>query len=186
MSSDAEPKILFLLSGSIACYKACELISRLTRRGAAVQTVASAGALRFVGAATLEGLSGRPVFGDVFEEGRMMDHIRLARWADAAILCPASADAIGRLAAGLAGDAIGTLYLAWEIARKPWLVAPAMNTSMWNHPATRAACETLSGHGARFVPVADGRLACGEAGEGRLSEADAIERELLAALGRPA
>lgn len=185
MSRPPESRVLFQLSGSIACYKACDLISRLVQRGIEVQTVASAGALRFVGAATLEGLSGRPVFTDVYEPGRMMDHVRLARWADAALLCPASADAISRLAAGLAGDAIGALFLAWEIADKPYLVAPAMNTAMWSHPATRASCERLAGYGARILPVAAGRLACGESGEGRLSALEDIEAEVARALGQP-
>lgn len=184
MSRPAEARILFQLSGSIACYKACDLISRLVQRGIEVQTVASAGALRFVGEATLEGLSGRPVFTDVYEPGRMMDHVRLARRADVALLCPASADALNRLAAGLAGDAIGALFLAWEIADKPYLVAPAMNATMWSHPATRASCKRLAGFGAQILPVAAGRLACGESGEGRLSAVDDIEAAVLAALGR--
>lgn len=184
MSRQPEPRVLFQLSGSIACYKACELISRLVQRGFEVQTVASAAALRFVGAATLEGLTGRPPLTDAFQAGRMMDHIRLARWADAALLCPASADALGRLAAGLAGDAIGALFLAWEIADKPYLIAPAMNTTMWNHPATRASCERLAGFGVRILPVAAGRLACGESGDGRLCALDDIEAGLLRALGR--
>lgn len=184
MSPPAEPRLLFQLSGSIACYKACELISRLVQRGIEVQTVASAGALRFVGTATLEGLTGRPAFTDTFEPGRMMDHIRLARWADAALLCPASADALNRLAAGLAGDAIGALFLAWEISEKPYLAAPAMNASMWAHPATRAACERLAAWGACILPVAAGRLACGESGEGRLPVLEDIEAQVLRALGR--
>ncbi len=151
MSNDDGHKILFQLTGSIACFKACDLISRLAKRGFAVQTVASAGALRFVGAATLEGLTGRPPFTDLYETGRTMDHIRLARWADLALLCPATANSLNRLAAGLADDAIGALFLAWEIGDKPYLVAPAMNATMWDHPATRAARERLAGFGARLV-----------------------------------
>jgi phosphopantothenoylcysteine synthetase/decarboxylase len=182
MSNDRDPKILFLLTGSIACFKACELVSRLAKRGMAVQTVASEGALRFLGPATLEGLTGRPPFTDLYEAGRTMDHIRLARWADLALLCPATANTLNRLAAGLADDPIGALFLAWELERKPWLVAPAMNATMWDHPATRAARERLSGYGARLLPVGDGRLACGEQGEGRLLEADALEKLVLEAL----
>ena len=142
MSAEETPKILFQLTGSIACFKACDLVSRLAKRGIAVQTVASAGALRFVGAATLEGLTGRPPFTDLYEPGRTMDHIRLARWADLALLCPATANAMNRLAAGLADDAIG----------------------------------------ARLLPVGDGRLACGEQGEGRLLEVDELEKHVLQAL----
>jgi phosphopantothenoylcysteine decarboxylase / phosphopantothenate---cysteine ligase len=182
MSNEGGPRVLFQLTGSIACFKACELVSRLAKRGMAVQTVASAGALRFVGAATLEGLTGRTPFTDLYQAGRTMDHIRLARWADLALLCPATANALNRLAAGLADDAIGALYLAWEPVRKPYLVAPAMNATMWDHPATRAACERLAGHGARLLPVGDGRLACGEQGEGRLLEVDALEALVLQAL----
>jgi phosphopantothenoylcysteine synthetase/decarboxylase len=185
MSNTPERKILFQLTGSIACFKACELISRLVKRGVAVQTVASAGALRFVGAATLEGLTGRPPFTDLYESGRTMDHIYLARWADAAILCPATANTLNRLAAGIADDAIGALFLAWEISSKPYLIAPAMNATMWDHPATKASRERLAGFGARLLPVGDGRLACGEAGEGRLLEVAEIEQALLKALDAP-
>lgn len=183
MSDKTGKNILFLLTGSIACFKACDLVSRLAKRGVAVQTVASAGALRFVGAATLEGLTGRPPFTDLYEPGRTMDHIRLARWADAALLCPATANSMNRLAAGVSDDAIGALFLAWEIKAKPWLVAPAMNATMWDHPATRAAREKLAGYGAKILPVGDGRLACGEQGEGRLLEVDALEPLVLEALG---
>jgi phosphopantothenoylcysteine synthetase/decarboxylase len=183
MSNTREPQVLFLLTGSIACFKACELVSRLVKRGCAVQTVASAGALRFVGTATLEGLTGRPPFTDLYQSGRVMDHIHLARWADAALVCPATAHCLNRLAAGLADDAVGALFLAWEIAAKPWLIAPAMNATMWEHPATRASRQRLADHGARLLPVGDGRLACGESGEGRLLEVADIETALLAALG---
>jgi phosphopantothenoylcysteine decarboxylase/phosphopantothenate--cysteine ligase len=183
MSNVRETKLLFLLTGSIACFKACELISRLAKRGIAVQTVASAGALQFVGAATLEGLTGRPPFTDLYETGHAMAHINLARWADAAIVCPATANSLNRFAAGLADDAAGALFLAWELAKKPWLIAPAMNATMWDHPATRASREKLTEHGARLLPVGDGRLACGETGEGRLLEVADIETELLQVLG---
>jgi phosphopantothenoylcysteine decarboxylase/phosphopantothenate--cysteine ligase len=182
MSDKTGKNILFQLTGSIACFKACDLLSRLSKGGFAVQTVASAGALRFVGAATLEGITGRPPFTDLYEAGRTMDHIRLARWADLALLCPATANSMNRLAAGLADDAIGALFLAWEIRARPYLVAPAMNATMWDHPATRAAREALAGHGARILPVGDGRLACGEQGEGRLLEVDALEQHVTAAL----
>ena len=182
MSDKEGPRLLFMLTGSIACFKACELVSRLAKRGVAVQTVATAAALRFVGAATLEGLTGRTPFTDLYEAGRTMDHIRLARWADAALLCPATANSMNRLAAGLADDAIGALFLAWELDRKPYLIAPAMNATMWDHPASRAARERLTGFGTRLLPVGDGRLACGEQGEGRLLEVDDLEKHVLAAL----
>ena len=176
--------VLFLLSGSIACYKACTVISRLAQAGVTVQTVATPAALRFVGAATLEGLSGRPVFSDLFAEGRALDHIELARAADLALVCPATANTINRLAAGLADDPIGALFLAWELKDMPWWVAPAMNVKMWEHPATAASLAKLRSWGVRVIEPDAGALACGEIGPGRLAEPGPIATEVLAALGK--
>ncbi len=174
--------VLVLLSGSIACYKACAVVSRLAQAGVTVQTVATPAALRFVGTATLEGLSGRPVFTDVFETGRALDHIELARAADLALVCPATANTLNRLAGGLADDPIGTLFLAWELADKPWWVAPAMNARMWEHPATTASVRTLKSWGVRVLDPAEGPHACGEAGPGRLLEPEQIATEVIAHL----
>jgi len=176
--------VLFLLSGSIACYKACTAISRLAQAGVTVQTVATPSALRFVGKATLEGLSGRPVFDDLWEEGRALDHISLAREAQLALVCPATANTINRLAAGLADDPIGTLFLAWELGTKPWWVAPAMNGRMWENPATRASLDRLRSWGVRVLDPIAGAHACGEEGPGRLVEPEAIASEVLAALAK--
>ena len=178
----SQGNVLFLLSGSIACYKACTAISRLTQAGVTVQTVATAAALRFVGAPTLEGLSGRPVFTDVFEAGRALDHINLARAADLAIVCPATANTINRLAGGLGDDPIGALFLAWEIKQKPWLIAPAMNGYMWDHPATTASLEQLQHWGIRLLDPVAGAHACGESGPGRLMEPEQIAAEVLTIL----
>jgi len=177
--------ILFILSGSIAGYKACEAISRLVQNGHRVRTVASAAAGQFVGPATLEGLTGEPVRGEVFAAGRAMDHIQLARWADATVICPATAQTLNRLAAGLADDLVGLLFLTHE-RTKPFLVAPAMNPAMWGHPATRAAVAKLQDWGVQFIPVGRGRTACGEVGEGRMAEADAVVAAVEAAVARPA
>lgn len=174
--------VLFLLSGSIACYKACTAISRLAQAGVTVQTVATPAALRFIGAATLEGLSGRPVFTDVFETGRALDHIELARAADLALVCPATANTINRLAAGLADDPIGALFLAWELKQKPWWLAPAMNGHMWDHPATSASLERLKTWGVRVLDPVSGPHACGELGPGRLAEPEQIAAAVLTAL----
>jgi phosphopantothenoylcysteine decarboxylase len=174
--------VLFLLSGSIACYKACAVISRLAQSGVTVQTVATPAALKFVGAATLEGLSGRPVFTDLFEAGRALDHIELARAADLALVCPATANTINRLAAGLADDPIGALFLAWELKQKPWWLAPAMNGRMWEHPATSASLDHLRRWGVRVLEPMDGSHACGEIGPGRLQEPEQVVAEVLAAL----
>ncbi|HWL17633.1 MAG TPA: flavoprotein [Opitutus sp.] len=180
------PHVLFLLTGSIACYKACTAISRLAQAGVTVQTVATPSALQFVGAATLEGLSGRPVFTDVFAPGRALDHIELARAADLALVCPATANTLNRLAAGIADDAVGTLFLAWELKTKPWVVAPAMNAMMWEHPATAASLGRLRGWGVRVIEPAEGMHACGEAGAGRLPEPESIATQVLAMLGHTA
>jgi phosphopantothenoylcysteine decarboxylase/phosphopantothenate--cysteine ligase len=161
--------VLFQLSGSIACYKACTVISQLAQNGHTVRCVASASALRFVGAATLEGLSGEPLLSDTFAPGRWMDHIALNRWADISVLCPATANRLNKMAAGIADDLLGNLWLTHDFAR-PLLVAPAMNTAMWNHPTTRASIERLTALGVRFIAPESGALACGDVGDGRLAE----------------
>ncbi len=183
MAAARKPRLLFLLSGSIACYKACHAISRLVQAGIEVRTVVTPAALRFVGAATLEGLTGAPVFSDVWTEGRAMDHINLARWADLALVCPATANTLNRLAAGLADDPVGTLFLAWELKHKPWWVAPAMNQAMLAHPATQASLARLGAMNVRVLQPGTGALACGEQGEGRLIEPEQIVTEVLLALG---
>ena len=119
--------ILFVLSGSIACYKACDAISRLVQRGHRVRPVATGAALRFVGATTLEGLTGEKVATDLFEPGAALDHIQLSRWADATIVCPATAHTLNRAAAGLGDDLAGALLLAHDWA-KPLLIAPQHGT----------------------------------------------------------
>ncbi|MBI2814206.1 MAG: bifunctional phosphopantothenoylcysteine decarboxylase/phosphopantothenate--cysteine ligase CoaBC [Opitutae bacterium] len=176
--------ILFILTGSVAAYKACEAISQLVQRGHRVRTVATPAALRFTGAATLEGLTGTPVLTDLFAPGAALEHINLTRWADAVIVCPATANTINRFAAGLADDLPGALFLAHDRA-KPWLVAPAMNPAMWAHPATQASVEKLRGWGVRLLPVGEGRTACGETGEGRLAEPADIVAAVEAVLARP-
>jgi phosphopantothenoylcysteine decarboxylase/phosphopantothenate--cysteine ligase len=176
--------LLFVLSGSIACYKACDAISRLVQRGHRVRVVATESALRFVGVATLEGLTGVPVATDLFAPGAALDHLELGRWADLTIVCPATAHTLNRVAAGLGDDLAGTLLLAhdWQ---KPLLFVPAMNPAMWSHPATVAAVRRLRDWGARFVAVGTGRTACGELGEGRLAEPAEIVVAIEAALARP-
>jgi phosphopantothenoylcysteine decarboxylase / phosphopantothenate---cysteine ligase len=174
-------KVLFQLSGSIACYKACHVLSRLVQAGYDVQVVATRGALEFVGAATLEGLSGKPVLSDVFTPGHQMDHIHLMKWADLVVLCPASANTINKLAAGVGDDLLTTLFLAHDF-QKPYLVAPAMNTKMYDHPATRASLTKLSSWGVEILETASGTLACGDVGEGKLLDPEIILDNILARL----
>lgn len=175
--------ILFVLTGSIACYKACQVISRLRQDGHVVQAVASAAALRFVGEATLEGLSGLPVATDLYAPGRTMEHIHLIRRADLVVLAPATANTVNKLAAGIGDDLVSTLFLAHRFD-KPFLVAPAMNAAMRAHPATVAALQRLQAWGMTVLDGDAGALACGETGEGRLIEPDALHAAIVAALPR--
>ncbi len=177
--------ILFIFSGSIACYKACEAVSRLVQNGHKVRTVATPSALKFIGPATLEGLTGSAVLSDIFASGSAMEHIALTRWADLVIVCPATANTINRLAAGLSDDLPGALFLAHD-RNKPWLIAPAMNPEMWSHPATVSSVEKLKSWGIKFLAVGAGRTACGEIGEGRLAEPMEIVAAVEAAAAKPA
>lgn len=162
-------RVLLQVTGSIAAFKAASLASILVDSGFEVQSVVSEGARHFIGEATFEGLTGRPVLGDIFEHGRAHDHIKLADWADLLMLYPASANHIARLRNGVADDLIGCLFLANNF-RKPFWIAPAMNSNMLAHPAVTEALSVLEGWGCRILPTGEGRLACGEIGDGRLLE----------------
>jgi len=166
-------KILFSLTGSIACYKACQIVSRLAADGCEVKAVCTPAALRFVGAATLEGLTNKPVYADMFDAKTALDHVDLAKWADLSIICPATANTINKLAAGIGDNAVTTLFLAHDFP-KPCLVAPAMNQAMWAHPATRRAVDTLKSWGVTVLDVDFGRQACGDVGPGRLLDPERI------------
>jgi phosphopantothenoylcysteine decarboxylase/phosphopantothenate--cysteine ligase len=179
--SGSEKKILFQLTGSIAAYKACFVISRLVQDGREVQTACTRRALEFIGPATLEGLTGRKPFVDPFERGEMLSHISWTRWADLAIVCPATANTINRLAAGLADDLIGSMFLARDPG-KPYLVAPAMNHAMYENPATQASLARLASWGVAVLPTETGRQACGETGPGRLLDPEKILERIRAAL----
>lgn len=170
--------ILFQLSGSIACYKACTVISRMAQAGHSVQCVASGSTLKFIGAATLEGLSGRALLTDTFAPGRWMEHIELNRWADISVLCPATANRLNKMAAGVADDLLGNLWLTHDFA-KPLFVVPAMNTKMWTHPITQESVRKLEALGVTLLRPDAGNLACGDVGEGRLLEPEAILKAIL-------
>jgi phosphopantothenoylcysteine decarboxylase/phosphopantothenate--cysteine ligase len=161
--------ILLGLSGGIAAYKACDLVRRLRDAGAEVRVVMTEGATHFVTPLTLQALSGQPVRASLWDEmaEAAMGHIELARWADAILIAPASADVLARLAAGLADDLLTTLCLATEA---PLFLAPAMNRVMWAHPATQANVQTLAARGAILLGPAAGAQACGESGAGRMLE----------------
>jgi phosphopantothenoylcysteine decarboxylase/phosphopantothenate--cysteine ligase len=174
-------KILFKISGSIAAYKSAYLISKLVQNGFEVKVVTTDYALKFIGKATLEGLTGNKVFTDSFEDGEMMSHINLDKWADLTIVCPATANTINKLAAGIADNLLGSLFLAHD-RRKPYLIVPAMNTLMYEHPATQASIKKLNEWGVQILPTSEGYLACGDTGKGKLLEPDIIFEHILVAL----
>lgn len=176
-------KILFAVSGSIAAFKAAQVASQLVQRGHEVQVVTTSSALKFVGTATWEGLTGRPTVSDIFADGHQMDHIHLARWAEKLILCPASAHAISQWAAGAAADLPSALFLAFE-RTLPTVIAPAMNKEMWAHPAVQENIKKLATWNVRMIEPEDGALACGEFGAGRLASPDRIVAALESA-GEP-
>ncbi|MGE3973368.1 MAG: flavoprotein [Bdellovibrionales bacterium] len=173
MSKSKPTRILFALTGSIACFKACTLVSRLVQNGFEVQCAVTDSALQFVGEATLEGLTGNPIFKNVYENSRMMDHIHLSKWADAMIVCPATANMINKLATGLGDDPVSTLALAHDFQKPLWIV-PAMNQNMFSHPATQQSLKTLKSWGARVIDTDNGHQACGDVGPGRMKEPEQI------------
>ncbi len=165
---------LLLMTGSIACAKATGLISAWVKQGDEVKVVCTPGALNFVGVATLEGLSGQKVMASTFESEAMMDHIHVSRWADQIILCPATANVLNKLTAGISDDAVTTVFVAGFGLQKPMLVVPAMNTMMWQYPVTQNSIKTLTEWGVEVMQPQSGDLACGENGAGRMPEVEAI------------
>ena len=161
--------ILLGVTGGIAAYKSPDLVRRLRERGAEVQVVMTRGAREFVTPTTFQAVSGRTVRSDLWDAAAeaAMGHIELARWADAVLIAPASADFLARLAAGFADDLLTTLCLA---TAAPVAVAPAMNHLMWSHAATRANIATLAARGVQVYGPGEGDQACGESGEGRMLE----------------
>ena len=177
-------KILYQISGSIAAYKSAGIISKLVQSGYDVQTVATPSALNFLGEATLEGLTGKPVLSDMFAPGQLMDHINLVKWADVVVLAPATANTLNRLAQGLADDLIGALFLAHDW-KKPYLIAPAMNTNMYQHPATQNSIKTLQAWGVNMLATSEGYLACGDEGQGKMLEPELILKAIHDATLQP-
>jgi len=166
-------RILLVVAGGIAAYKAAHLTRLLLRAGAEVEVLLTEGGARFVGAASFEGLTGRPVHRDLWE--RPMAHIDLTRRADLAVVAPATASLIGRLARGLASDLAAATLLAADC---PVLVCPAMNERMWRHEATRENVSLLRRAGVGLLGPARGELAEGEIGEGRMEEPGVIRAEI--------
>jgi phosphopantothenoylcysteine decarboxylase / phosphopantothenate---cysteine ligase len=174
-------RVLLGVTGGIAAYKAAYLARLLRERGAEVQVVMTPAATRFVGPDTFAALTGREVHSDVFERAEAVLHVRLAREADAAVVAPATANVLAKLALGLADDLLTSVLLEFT---GPQVVAPAMHSGMHANPATQANLDALRGRGVTVVGPLEGPLAAGDEGMGRMAEPEAVVAALEEALGR--
>lgn len=172
------------LSGGIACYKTAELCRLLVKAGASVQVVMTEAATQFIGVATLQAITNRPVLVSQWDARarNYMPHINASRGADAIVIAPASADVMAKLANGHADDLLTLMCLARHRDQVPLLLAPAMNHEMWSHPATLRNIRQLEQDGAQVLGVGSGEQACGETGDGRMLEPDQIVEEVIAHL----
>jgi phosphopantothenoylcysteine decarboxylase/phosphopantothenate--cysteine ligase len=175
-------RILLIIGGGIAAYKSCELIRLLRKAGASVRCVLTAGGAQFVTPMTLAALSENQVHTSLWDlkDEVEMGHIQLSREADFVVVCPATADLMAKMAAGIADDLATTLLLATD---KPVLAAPAMNVRMWEHEATKRNVARLRRDGLSILDPDEGEMACGEYGPGRLPEPEAILRAIEAHFG---
>ena len=180
-----QKRVLLVVGGGVAAYKALELVRLLRKAGVAVRPVLTKAGTRFVTPLSLAALAEDRVYEDLFSltDEAEMGHIELSRSADLVVVAPATADLMAKAAAGLADDLASTLLLATD---KPVLMAPAMNVRMWEHKATRRNLATLRADGVLFVGPDEGAMACGEYGEGRLAEPPAIFAAIMDALAGPA
>jgi phosphopantothenoylcysteine decarboxylase/phosphopantothenate--cysteine ligase len=175
-------RILLIIGGGIAAYKALELIRMIQKAGGSVTPVLTRAGSQFVTPLSVSALAGAKVYQDLFDltDEAEMGHIQLSRAADLVVVAPATADLLAKMAGGRADDLASTLLLATD---KRVLVAPAMNVRMWQHPATQRNLSTLRGDGVLVVGPDEGEMACGEYGPGRLAEPAAILQAIAAALG---
>jgi len=181
----SEQRVLLIVGGGVAAYKSLELVRLLRKAGVAVRPVLTAAGAQFVTPLSLAALCGDKVHTELFSltDEAEMGHIELSRSADLVVVAPATADLMARAASGLANDLATTLLLATD---KPVLMAPAMNVRMWEHPATRRNLATLTQDGVSFVGPAEGAMACGEYGFGRLAEPPEIFESIMTLLAGPA
>jgi phosphopantothenoylcysteine decarboxylase/phosphopantothenate--cysteine ligase len=177
-------KVLLGVSGGIAAYKAADLASKLTQAGATVKTVMTESALQMIGAKTFEAVTGQQVYTNMWiaTEEYEIGHVSLADWADVAIVAPATANIIGKMANGICDDLLSTVLCArWN---KALLFAPAMNDKMWTNPAVQKNVQTLRSIGTEIVGPETGRLACGTEGVGRMSEPQDIIKAIVAIVAK--
>ena len=172
-------RVLLIVGGGIAAYKSLELVRLLTKAGPKVTPVLTKGGEHFVTAMSLGTLAESQVHTSLWElkDEVEIGHIQLSRAADFILVCPATADLIAKMAAGIADDLAATLLLATD---KPVVIAPAMNVRMWRHPATQRNLAQLKADGVRVIEPAEGDMACGEFGPGRLPEPQEIVEWLIA------
>ena len=179
-----EKRVLLIVSGGIAAYKALELVRLLKRQGVAVRAVMTKSAAEFVTPLSMGVMTEDQVYGDMFDlkEEREIGHIQLSRQADLVVICPATANILAKIAAGIADDLATTILLATD---KPVLAVPAMNVRMWNHPATQRNLAQLRADGVHIMNPDEGAMACGEFGPGRLPEPPAVAEQICSMLGVP-
>jgi len=177
-----EKRILLIVSGGIAAYKSLELVRLLKRQGLAVRAVMTKSATEFVTPLSMGVMTEDQVYGDMFDlkEEREIGHIQLSRQADLVVICPATANILAKMAAGISDDLATTILLATD---KPVLAVPAMNVRMWNHPATQRNLAQLRADGVNIMDPDEGAMACGEFGPGRLPEPPFIAERICAMLG---
>jgi phosphopantothenoylcysteine decarboxylase/phosphopantothenate--cysteine ligase len=175
----AGARVLLGVTGGIAAYKAAELARELMRAGAEVQPLLTAAGEAMVSRATFAALTGRRVPASVWDDPAAVEHVALAHWGQVLVVAPATAHTLARMAAGLADDLLTNVALAFH---GPVVVAPAMHTEMWQHPATRANLQVLEGRGVLVVPPASGPLTSGDVGPGRLAELEDLVAGVAAAL----
>jgi phosphopantothenoylcysteine decarboxylase / phosphopantothenate---cysteine ligase len=178
-------RVLVGVGGSVAAFKACQVVTDLRREGAEVRVAMTEAATRFVTPTLLRALSGNRVASSMWDDegaavGHGMSHLDLASWCELQVVVAASADLIARLALGLAGDPVTATALA---CRAPMLIAPAMEAAMWEHPATQGNVATLIARGATVVGPVHGRLASGHESTGRMAEPEAIVTTVRECLG---
>ena len=178
-----EKRILLIVTGGIAAYKSLELVRLLKRQGIAVRAVMTKSAAEFVTPLSMAVMTEDQVYGHMFDlkEESEIGHIQLSRQADLIVVCPATANIIAKMAAGIADDLATTILLATD---KPVLAVPAMNVRMWNHPATQRNLTQLRADGVHIMAPDEGAMACGEFGPGRLPEPPAVAEQICAMLGQ--
>ncbi|QYU70192.1 hypothetical protein J4558_08765 [Leptolyngbya sp. 15MV] len=182
MSDNPAPRILLVVGGGIAAYKACELVRLIRKGGGSVTCVVTEGGQQFVTPMALAALSENPVYTTLWDlkNEAEMGHIQLSRQADLVVVCPATANLLAKMAAGIADDLATTLILATD---KPVMVVPAMNVRMWQHAATQRNLEWLRQGGVEVIDPDVGPMACGEFGPGRLPDPEIIWAEIAARFG---